>query len=127
MAKAKGKKAGKVYKYIKKKATRKGGMNAGRLLMRSGKDALALTGARRLPNFAGNYQGSVDKIIAGGALKVFRQGGSALIEVGIAEGIANAIDTFVVPALGGMLGSPKAPGGNGGQRNAVYNPAAVRA
>ena len=103
-------------------------MNAGRLVMRSVKDSVALTGARRLPDFAGTYQGSVDKIVAGGALKIFRQGGSALIEVGIAEGIANVIDTFVIPAIGGMIGGGmKAPPAGNGGRTPVYNLAAVRA
>lgn len=118
-----GVKAGVVYRYMKSKATKKGGMNAGRLLMRSAKDGIALAGARRLPDFAGNYQGSVDKIVAGGALKVFRQGGSALIEVGIAEALANAIDSFVIPAIGGMIkGAPAAATKttNGGMYAAAY-------
>lgn len=76
----------------------------GKMLMRSGKDAVALTAVRRLPDFAGKYQGSVDKVIAGVGLKLFKQGGSALIEVGIAEAMANGLDDYVVPALGGFVG-----------------------
>lgn len=72
--------------------------------MRSGKDALALTAARRLPDFAGVYQGGIDKIVAGGGLKLVGQGGSAMIEVGIAELMAQAAETYVVPTLTKMVG-----------------------
>ena len=124
MARRARKHAGRVRRYIRRHATRKSGMNAGRLVMRSVKDSVALAGARRLPDFAGTYQGSVDKIVAGGALKIFRQGGSALIEVGIAEGIANVIDTFVIPAIGGMIGGgpskAAAPSNGRGMNVAAY-------
>lgn len=79
-------------------------MGTGRLLGRAAKDALFLSVARRLPNFAGNYQGAVDMIVAGGMAKVTKQGGSALIEVGAAQGIATAVDQFLLPVLSGALG-----------------------
>lgn len=86
------------------KKVRQAGLISGRMIGRSLKDGLALSAARRLPNFAGKYQGAVDKLIAGLVMKLFKQGGSAMIEVGGAEAIANGIDDFIVPLVGRTIG-----------------------
>ena len=83
---------------------KRSGMNLGRVLKRASKDALILSLARRLvPNIGGVYQGSLDKICSGGALKMLGQGGSSLIEVGIAEAGSTVLDTRVMPLAFGAV------------------------
>ena len=94
----------RVSRYRRKNITRtsvkRGGMNLGRVLKRASKQALMLSLARKLvPNIGGIYQSSLDKISAASALKILGQGGSALLEVGIAEAGANLFDTRVVPLV----------------------------
>ena len=83
---------------------KRSGMNLGRVLKRASKDAFMLSLARKLvPNIAGVYQGSLDKICSGGALKMLNQGGSSLIEVGIAEAGSTVLDTRVMPLAFGAV------------------------
>ena len=97
-----------VKRRIRRKITRtsvkRGGVNLGRVLKRASKDALMLSLARRLvPNIAGVYQGSLDKILSGSALKMLNQGGNSLIEVGIAEAGSTVLDNRVMPLAFGAV------------------------
>jgi len=98
----------RVSRYRRKNITRtsvkRGGVNLGRVLKKASKDALILSLARRLvPNIAGVYQGSLDKIFSGSALKMLNQGGSSLIEVGIAEAGSTVLDNRLMPLAFGAV------------------------
>lgn len=105
----------------KKKQVKQALKLGGKGLVNFGVGAALLSGARRIPDFAGPYQGAVDKIIVGGGTKlVGLKGQSDLLTAGIKEFVADLIDLEVVPrlsqGLGGLLGGPRATnGGNGGR------------
>ena len=87
-----------------KKAKVQAGLgNVGRSGSRGVKDALFLYVAQKVsPDFLGKYQGAADKVLASlmeRAAGRFKSGGSALFEVGIAEGVANLITDFVEPFI----------------------------
>ena len=87
-----------------------------------------LAGARRLPDFAGPYQGAVDKILVGGGTKLAGiSGHSDLLTAGIKEALADVIDLELIPRLSGGLGSIF--GGVAKKNGAapVYNASAYRA
>lgn len=94
----------RVYSRVRPYFTRKNAKRAGFSGLRIAKYGVALSAARNVtPDLFGKYQGAVDKVIAGGALKLFKQGGSSLIEVGMAEGVSNLVDDFVIPTLSGLV------------------------
>ena len=86
-----------------------------------------LSGVRYLtPDFAGAYQGPVDKIAAGVLMKLTKKGpGMEFIHVATAEAFSTALDTFILPTLQRLAaGSPlqlgaKASNGNGSLMNAA--------
>jgi len=62
--------------------------------------AVALSAARRLPNFMSfvglpRYQGAADKVVAGSIKSIFKQGGKSLSSVGIAEAASNILEDIV--------------------------------
>ena len=72
-----------------------------------------LAGVRRLPNFAGKYQGAVDKIIVGGGTRlVGLKGQSDMLTAGIKEGFADVLDLEILPRLSGGLGGLLGGGGS---------------
>jgi len=79
-------------------------------------DAIFLSGARRLPNFAasvgmGRYQNALDQFIAGVAKSIVTGGGKSLSRVGIASAASNVVED-IVPLVSGLLGRPVSlPGG----------------
>lgn len=88
-----------------------------------------LSGARRLPDFAGPYQGAVDKILVGGGTKLAGiSGQSDLLTAGMKEALADVIDLELIPRLGRWLGGLL--GGGASQKAGaapVYNASAYRA
>ena len=108
-----------------KKAAVFGGQFAGSALV----GGLILTGVRRIPPFAGPYQSAVDKLVAGGIMKLAKRGpAGAFIKVGIAEGFATVMDTIILPTLLSRtgLGSLLTAGGaSGGSSQRIANPLAV--
>ena len=89
-----------------------------------------LAGARKLPDFAGPYQGAVDKILVGGGTKLIGiNGQSDLLTAGLKEAIADVIDLELMPRLSGGLGSLLGGGAktNGGRGGRLTNAAAFSA
>jgi len=83
-----------------------------------------LAGARRLPDFAGPYQGAVDKIIVGGGASLAGIGGHRdLLTAGLKEAIADVIDIELLPRVGGLFGGilGGAKAANGGRARLVSN------
>jgi len=111
----------------KKKAKVKSALKlGGKGLVNFGIGAALLSGARRIPDFAGPYQGAVDKILVGGGTKlVGLKGQSDLLTAGIKEFMADVLDLEVVPrlsqGLGGLLGGTRAAANGGAKRALTSN------
>jgi len=98
----------------------------GKGLVNFGIGGALLSGARRIPDFAGPYQGAVDKILVGGGTKlVGLKGQSDLLTAGVKELLADVLDLEVIPrlsqGLGGLLGGARAANGGNGRRVLTSN------
>ncbi len=104
----------------------KSGKGTERLLKRAIKGAVVKTFVvKNLPAIAPQgYQGIVDDLTTGGIMKVFKQGGSANIEVGLQNGGAKILNGNILPALSGLFGRGQAqsqlPVGQSIQSSSLY-------
>ena len=90
----------------RKQAVKQGLKLGGKKLANFAIGGALLAGARKLPDFAGPYQGAVDKILVGGGTKLIGiNGHSDLLTAGLKEAIADVIDLELMPRLSGGLGS----------------------
>lgn len=100
----------------RRRRSRKNVKSAGIRIGSIATDAVTLVAVRRIPPFAsrfglGRYQDGLDKIIGGGARRAIgkgKLGGGRLLQVGLAEIGAQAIEDGISMFRGGGLGTPTA-------------------
>jgi len=79
-------------------------------------DAIALSAARRLPNFMsmvglGRYQSAADMVVAGLGKSILTSGGKSLQRVGVASAASNVVED-IVPLVSSLFGRTLSlPGG----------------